>query len=72
MYRQRLLRDIVVVKSQISGITVNTYRKESFDETDSDDENEDESGTSSEKDEFFKKRQSSLREIDDNDEDEKE
>ena len=72
MYRQRLLRDIVVTKSQIPRTTVSIYRKRSFDETDSDDENEEELGISNKKDESSEEGQSSSGEIDDNDEDEKE
>ena len=53
-------------------MTVNVYRERSSDETDSDDENEEELRTFSEKDEFLEKRQSNSRGIDDNDEDEKE
>ena len=72
MYRQRLLCNIVVTKSQTSRTTISTYRKRSFDKIDSDDGNEEESEISNEKDDFIKKKQSSLEEIDDNDEDEKE
>ena len=71
MYRQRLLRDIVNTKNQISGSTVSTYRERSFDEIDFDDENEKESEVSSENDDSLKK-QSNLKEIGNNDEDEKE
>ena len=71
-YRQRLLRDIVVIKNQTLETTISVYYKRSFDETDSDDENKEESEISNENDEFSKKKQSSLREIDDNDKDEKE
>ena len=68
MYRQRLLRNIVVTESQILKTTISIYRKRSSDETDSDDENEEESGISNKEDEFFKKKRSSLREIDNNEE----
>ena len=50
---------------------INTYRERSFNETDFDDENEKELRISNENDDFFKK-QSSSKEIDNNDEDEKE
>ena len=60
------------MRSQIPRTTINVYRERSFNETDSDDENEEESGISNKKDEFFKEKQSNLKEIDNNDEDEKE
>ena len=44
------------MESQISETIVNTYRKESFDETDSDDENEEELRTFDKKDESSEKR----------------
>ena len=72
MYRQRLLRNIVVVKNQTLEMTVSIYRKKLFNETDFDDGNEEELGISSKDDEFSKEKQSSLREIENNDEDEKE
>ena len=53
-------------------MTINVYRKRSFDETDSNNENEKELGTSSKDDEFSKKEQSDSGEISNNDEDEKE
>ena len=59
------------MKSQISRSIINVYRKKSFDETDSDDENEKELEISNENDDSFKKQLNS-REIDNNDEDEKE
>ena len=54
-YRQWLLRNIVVTESQTLETTVSTYRERSFNETDFNDENEEESETFDEKDEFSKK-----------------
>ena len=59
------------MKSQTLETIISTYRKRSFDKTDFDDENEEESETFDE-DESFKEEQSSLEGISDNDEDEKE
>ena len=72
MYRRRLLRDIFVAESQTPGSTASAYRERSFDETKSDDENEEESGISGEDDGSSKKEYSSSRGTGDNDEDEKE
>ena len=71
MYRQRLLRNIVVAKNQVLETTVSIYRKRSFDEIDFDDENKEESEIL-DKDERFFKKQSSLKKINNNDKDEKE